>query len=62
LVNPIVFERGVGLTIKGNKTAQQGVQSALSSAHVREAMIYIEDGLAEILKTTYSSLTTLKLD
>jgi len=48
--NPIVFERGVGLTIKGNKTAQQGVQSALSSAHVREAMIYIEDGLAEILK------------
>ena len=48
--NPIVFERGVGLTIKGNKTAQQGIQSALSSAHVREAMIYIEDGLAEILK------------
>ena len=38
------------LTIKGNKTAQQSVQSALSSAHVREAMIYIEDGLAEILK------------
>ncbi len=48
--NPIVFERGVGLTIKGNKTAQQGVQSALSSAHVREVLIYIEDGLAEILK------------
>ncbi|MBD45140.1 MAG: hypothetical protein CMC65_07985 [Flavobacteriaceae bacterium] len=48
--NPIVFERGVGLTIKGNKTAQQGIQSALSSAHVREALIYIEDGLAEILK------------
>jgi hypothetical protein len=48
--NPIVFERGVGLTIKGNKTAQQGIQSALSSAHVREAMIFIEDGLAEILK------------
>jgi hypothetical protein len=38
------------LTIKGNKTAQQSIQSALSSAHVREAMIYIEDGLAEILK------------
>jgi hypothetical protein len=48
--NPIVFERGVGLTIKGNKTAQQGVQSALSSAHVREVLIFIEDGLAEILK------------
>ena len=49
-INPIVFERGVGLTIKGNKTAQQSIQSALSSAHVREVMIYIEDGLAEILK------------
>ena len=49
-INPIVFERGVGLTIKGNKTAQQSIQSALSSAHVREAMIYIEDGLAGILK------------
>jgi hypothetical protein len=49
-INPVVFERGVGLTIKGNKTAQQSIQSALSSAHVREAMIYIEDGLAEILK------------
>lgn len=49
-INPIVFERGVGLAIKGNKTAQQSIQSALSSAHVREAMIYIEDGLAEILK------------
>ena len=49
-INPIVFERGVGLTIKGNKTGQQSIQSALSSAHVREAMIYIEDGLAGILK------------
>ena len=48
--NPIVFERGVGLTIKGNQTAQQGIQSALSKAHVREVLIFIEDGLAEILK------------
>lgn len=48
--NPIVFERGVGIVIKGNKTAQQSVQSALSSAHVREAMIFIEDGLAAILQ------------
>jgi len=48
--NPIVFERGVGIVIKGNKTAQQSIQSALSSAHVREAMIYIEDGLAAILQ------------
>lgn len=49
-INPIVFERGVGLVIKGNKTAQQAVTSALSSAHVREVLIYIEDGLAEILR------------
>jgi hypothetical protein len=49
-INPIIFERGVGITIKGNKTAQQSVKSALSSAHVREVLIYIEDGLAEILK------------
>jgi hypothetical protein len=49
-INPIVFERGVGLVIKGNKTGQQKVTSALSSAHVREALIYIEDGLAAILQ------------
>ena len=49
-INPIVFERGVGLSIKGNKTAQQSVKSALSSAHVREVLIYIENGLADILK------------
>lgn len=48
--NPIVFQRGVGLTILGNKTAQQSVQSALSSAHVREVLIFIQDGLANILK------------
>ena len=49
-INPIVFQRGAGLTILGNKTAQQSVQSALSSAHVREVLIYIQDGLAAILK------------
>lgn len=49
-INPIVFQRGVGLTILGNKTAQQSIKSALSSAHVREAMIYIQDGIADILK------------
>jgi hypothetical protein len=48
--NPIVFERGVGLVIKGNKTGQQSVKSALSSAHVREVLIYIENGMADILK------------
>ena len=49
-INPIVFQRGVGLTILGNKTAQQSVKSALSSAHVREALIFIQDGIANILK------------
>ena len=48
--NPIVFERGVGLVIKGNKTAQQTIKSALSSANVREVLIYIENGIADILK------------
>ena len=48
--NPIVFERGVGLVIKGNKTAQQSIKSALSSAHVREVLIFIENGIADILK------------
>ena len=49
-LNPIVFERGVGLNIKGNKTGQQVIKSALSSAHVREVLIFIENGLADILK------------
>jgi hypothetical protein len=49
-INPIVFQRGVGLTILANKTAQQSVKSALSSAHVREVLIYIQEGLANILK------------
>lgn len=49
-INPIVFQRGVGLTITGNKTAQQSIKSALSSAHVREMLIFIQDGIADILK------------
>ena len=49
-INPIVFQRGVGLTILGNKTGQQSIKSALSSAHVREVLIYIQDGMANILK------------
>ena len=49
-INPIVFQRGTGLTILGNKTGQQSIKSALSSAHVREVLIYIEDGMAKILK------------
>ncbi len=49
-INPIVFQRGAGLVITGNVTAQQSIKSALSSAHVREVLIYIEEGLAKILK------------
>lgn len=49
-INPIVFQRGVGLTILGNKTAQQNIKSALSSAHVREVLIYIQNQMADILK------------
>lgn len=49
-INPIVFQRGSGLVITGNKTGQQTIKSALSSAHVREVLIYIQDGLAAILK------------
>jgi phage tail sheath protein FI len=36
--------------ISGNKTAQQNPKSALSSVHAREVLIYIQDGIAEILK------------
>lgn len=49
-INPIVFQRGAGLTILGNKTGQQSIKSALSSAHVREVLIYIQEGMAKILK------------
>jgi hypothetical protein len=49
-LNPIIFQRGIGIEIHGNKTAQQNVKSALSSVHVREVLIYIQDGVAAILK------------
>ncbi len=49
-INSIVFQRGTGFVITGNVTAQQTVQSALSSIHVRELMIFIQDGIEQILK------------
>jgi hypothetical protein len=49
-LNPIIFQRGVGIEIHGNKTAQQNIKSALSSIHVREALIFIQDGISNILK------------
>lgn len=59
-LNPIIFQRGVGLMISGNKTAQQSVQSALSSAHVREVLIFIQDGIAEILKNYQWEFNTVQ--
>lgn len=49
-LNPIIFQNGTGLVIFGNKTGQQNVQSALSSVNVREVVIYIQDGIAAILR------------
>ena len=48
--NAIVNKKGFGLTINANQTAQQTVKSALSQIHVRELLIYIEDGIEAILK------------
>lgn len=49
-INSIIWEPGVGVEIYANKTAKQTPVSALSSAHVREAAIYIQDGVESILK------------
>ena len=59
-INPIVFQRGVGLTILGNKTGQQSIKSALSSAHVREVLIYIQNGIADILKDYVFEFNTVQ--
>lgn len=59
-INPIVFQRGVGLTITGNKTAQQSIKSALSSAHVREMLIFIQNGIADILKDYVFEFNTVQ--
>ena len=49
-INPIIWEQGVGVEVYANKTAKQTPVSALSSAHVREAAIYIQDGVEDILR------------
>lgn len=49
-LNPIIFDTQSGLTAYANRTAQQNVQSALSSINVREVLIYIADGVRSILK------------
>ena len=48
--NPIIYQNNVGIVIYGDKTAQQNIKSALSSVHVREALIYIQKGIEGVLK------------
>lgn len=48
--NAILNKRGFGLVINANQTAQQTVKSALSQIHVRELLIYVQDGIEAILK------------
>jgi len=57
-INPIITQSGTGIVIFGNKTAQQNVQSALSSINAREVLIYIQDGIAAILKNYLFEINT----
>jgi hypothetical protein len=47
--NTIINLKGSGLTINSNQTAQQNIKSALSNIHVRELLIFIQDGVTNIL-------------
>ena len=49
-INSIIWENGVGVEIYANKTAKQTPKSALSSIHVREACIFIQDNVESILR------------
>lgn len=49
-INSIIWEPGIGVEIYANKTAKQTPVSALSSIHVREAAIYIQDNVESILR------------
>lgn len=49
-INSIIWENGIGVEIYANKTAKHTPVSALSSAHVREAAIYIQDNVESILR------------
>ena len=50
-LNVIVPSKGFGNVINANQTAQQNIKSALSSIHVRELLIYIEETVEQILKS-----------
>ena len=49
-INSIIWEQGVGVEVYANKTAKQNPVSALSSIHVREAAIFIQDNVETILR------------
>ena len=49
-INAIIWEQGVGVEVYANKTAKQTPVSALSSIHVREAAIFIQDSVETILR------------
>lgn len=49
-INAIIWENGVGVEVYANKTAKQTPKSALSSIHVRECCIYIQDNIESILR------------
>ena len=57
-INPIIWENGVGVEIYANKTAKQSPKSALSSIHVRECCIYIQDNVESILRKYVFEMNT----
>jgi uncharacterized protein YnzC (UPF0291/DUF896 family) len=59
-LNVIVPTRGIGNVINANQTAQQNIKSALSSIHVRELLIYIEETVEQILKSYRWELNTVQ--
>lgn len=48
-INPIIDKRNIGPMITSNSTAKQRIKSALSNIHVVDTLIYIQDGLSNIL-------------
>lgn len=57
-INSIIWQNGVGVEIYANKTAQQTPKSALSSIHVREVCIYIQDMIENILRQYVFEMNT----
>jgi hypothetical protein len=57
-INSIIWENGVGVEIYANKTAKQSPKSALSSIHVRECCIYIQDNVETILRKYVFEMNT----